>query len=309
MKGRAAIFWILGASVVVMLALALQLMHSKGGQMIFGRFTLNDSSIVFYGKLEDQFGNGVSNAPVNFEVRVDNGLRSGVERGVVVSDGRGRFTISGYHGERLGVVPRLPGYAIASENRQAIYSLFWPANQRMSPNPTNPVVIKLWKLQGAEPLVGIDRTFKMHYTDQPICFDVLTGTIVTDGGDLRIRVKRPNGEISERNPQVWSVHFEAIDGGMMDSAGTERITYVAPEGGYLPSKDISSSDRLPESGIGGFSTGFYVKSRKGLAYSKLRVSVGINEGPEDLMYFQFRGISNTNGSRNWEGDSNTYRPQ
>ena len=146
----------------------------------------------------------------------------------------------------------------------------------------------------------------MPYTAQPICFDVLAGTMVTNAGDIRLTVNRPNGEISERNPQVWSVRFEAIDGGIMDSGGTQRITYFAPESGYSTSRVISSSDRLPESGVGGFSTGFYVKSRNGQVYAKLRVSFGINEEPEGLMYVEFTGVANTNGSRNWEGDGNTY---
>jgi hypothetical protein len=167
----------------------------------------------------------------------------------------------------------------------------------------------LWKLQGAEPLVGIGGAYKIHYTNQPICFDLLLRNIVPSGGDIKITITRPDGVISERNPQPWSVKFEGVDGGLMDSSGTERITYFAPEVGYMPSKIISSTDRLPTSGVSGFGTGFYVKSRGGQVYSKLGVSVMINETANDFMYVEFTGIANTNSSRNWEGDSNMYKLQ
>jgi hypothetical protein len=164
----------------------------------------------------------------------------------------------------------------------------------------------MWKAQGAEPLVGIGKTYKLHYSDAPICFDLLAGTIVSNGGDIRITVSRPPGIISERNPQFWSVKFEVTDGGLMDSSGTERITYFAPENGYQPSITIASTNRLPTSGIGGFASGLYMKSRNGQVYTKLGFDFGINENPDDLMYIEFRGIANTNFSRNWEGASGTY---
>jgi hypothetical protein len=285
------------------------LLHSKGGQMLFGLSTLNNPQIVFYGKLEDQFGKALGNTPVDFDVRVNSGFRIGVDRGTVVSDANGYFKISGYRGARLFIVPHVAGYAIASENRDAIYSSLWPESERAHPDPKNPVVIKMWKLQGAEPLSGISKTYKLHYTNQPIYFDLLTGAIVSNGGDIKITVNRPAGIISQRNPQVWSVKFEAVDGGLMDSSGTETITYSAPETGYLASRTILSSDKLPTSGPSGFWTGFYVKSRNGQVYTKLAVDISINENPDDLMHIGFGGIANTNSSRNWEGASGTYKPQ
>jgi len=93
---------------------------------------------------------------------------------------------------------------------------------------------------------------------------------------------------------------------MNSSPEMERTTYFAPESGYQPTKTISSSDRLPEGGTGGFRTRFFVESRNGQVYSKLRFDFGVNEKPDDLMYIEFAGIANTNYSRNWEGASGTY---
>ena len=50
---------------------------------------------------------------------------------------------------------------------------------------------------------------------------------------------------------------------------------------------------------------FFVSSRNGQTYSKVLFSFTINQDPDGFMYASFRGVANTNGSRNWEGDPNT----
>jgi hypothetical protein len=287
------------------LVLALAAM-SDGGRRVFALFALNHNRIVFYGKLEDQFGNPLANVPVNFDVRVHNGFRSTVDRGAVTTDKTGTFKISGYSGERLWVVPRIAGYAIASENGGAVYSDLWSPSERAHPDPNHPIVIKMWKAQGAEPLVGIESHYKLPYTNIPIHFDLLAGKIVSNGGDICVRISRPSGIISERNPQPWSATFAAVAGGIMDSGGSERITYFAPENGYKPEVTILPTDPHPASGINGFLTGFYLESRDGQVYSKLGVRVRINESTNDPMYIEFFGVANTNHSRNWEAAGGTY---
>ena len=276
---------------------------SKGEITLVTLATLNDQAIIFYGSLEDQFSNAVANASISFDVRIYNGFESTVKRGQVVSDGKGFFKISGFHGESLGFMPHKDGYTLNSPNTYFKYSRM--EQGYFVPDPKNPVVVKMWKVQGAEPLAGIGKKYKLHYTNAPICFDLVAGTIVTNGGDLQITISRPPGIISGRNPQWWKVKFDVVGGGLMNSFD-ERTTYFAPENGYEPSKIISSSDRLPEGGTGGFHTGFYIKSRNGQVYSKIGVSFRVNEKPDDLMYIEFGGIANTNYSRNWEGASGTF---
>jgi hypothetical protein len=205
----------------------------------------NDEPIVFYGKLEDQFGNPVPSATVGFSVRVINGVQFTTERGRVASDAGGLFTISGYRGQDLNVAPSKPGYAIASTNRFANYSRLFSDEERVHPDPNNPVVIKMWKLQGAEPLTGISKQYKLHYTEAPIYFDLLAGQIVPYGGDLKITVSRAPGVMSGRNPLDWSLKIEAVNGGLMDSLGREPVTYEAPETGYQPSEKFTFSANAP----------------------------------------------------------------
>jgi hypothetical protein len=265
--------------------------------------TQNDMPIVFYGKLEDQFENPVVGAQIAGNVIINRGEGIKSTNVITTSDASGFFTMDAGNGESIGIVPKKEGYALATTGTEFKYSHRY--QEYFVPDQNNPVVIKMWKLQGAEPLVGINCEFKLYYTNTPIYFDLISKKIVPLGGDIKITVNRTPGIISGQNRLDWNVEIEAVDGGLMDSTGTERITYFAPEGGYQPSRTVYSTDRLPEGGLGGFHADFYVKSRNGQVYSKLSFSFGINLKPDDPVYIGFSGLANTNGSRNWEGDPNT----
>lgn len=285
---------------------AAPLPGSKAERMREVLSSYNDESIVFYGKLEDQFGSPVASAVIDFNVRVNNGVQSTTERGQVTSDAGGLFTISGYKGADLRVVPQKAGYAIASTNRFANYSRLFPEEERAHPDPSNPVVIKMWKLQGAQPLVGLGHKYKLPYSNAPIYFDLLAGKVVSAGGDLKITVGRAPGVMSGANRLDWSVRIEPVGGGLLDSTGLEETTYWAPTEGYQPAITIAFSTNAWN---GGFNRGFFVTSRGGQVYSKLGLTFTINQKPEDPMYIAFGGVASTNGSRNWEADSNTLIPE
>jgi hypothetical protein len=266
--------------------------------------TYNDVPIDFYGKLEDQFGGPVVEAEVKGSIRVINGDRRGADQLTTTSDANGLFQFHG-KGQDISTMPSKKGYALASLNGGGNYSMLAPEGERLHPDPNNPVVIKMWKLQGAEPLLSINQHYKLHYTPQPIYFDLLTSEVVPNGGDIKLIVKRPQGIISGQNRPDWSVQVEAVGGGVMDSGGQERVAYVAPETGYESSTNFIFSTNPPYKWFGGFDQGFFLMSRNGQVYSKLRFSFNINDDPDGLMSIAFRGIANTNSSRNWEGDPNT----
>ncbi len=277
--------------------------ESKEQQMREGLATFNDVDIEFYGQLEDQFGNPVGNAQVKFEVPFNNGHAVGVQRGTTVADGNGFFTISGYKGKSLSVIPVKSGYALASLNGGGIYSYLWSDSQRVHPDRNNPTVIKMWKLQGAEPLVDISKEYKLPFTSAPIFFDLVADKIVPSGGDLKITVNRPSGEISERNSQQWGIDVEVIGGGFIETSIQEwRVAYFAPTDGYQPSGTFTNNN-----GVDSANEMFFIKSRDGQVYSKLGLSFDINETPDGLMNVKFKGVANTNASRNWEGDPNTLK--
>ena len=270
--------------------------ESKEQQMREQLANFNDVDIEFYGRLEDQFGAAVGNAQIRFEAPFNNGHTVGVNRGTTTADGNGFFTISGYKGKSLSVVPIKNGYALASLNGGGIYSYLWSESQRVHPDRNNPTVIKMWKLQGAEPLASFDKTYKLHYTGEPINFDLVAGQTVPAGGDVRITVNRPAGEVSEHNPQKWSIEFEVVAGGFIETSSRESaVTFAAPEGDYQSSGTFGNNN-----GTDGLDKNFFAKSRNGQVFSKFYLSLGINNQPDGLMYVTLRGVANTNGSRNWE---------
>jgi hypothetical protein len=267
--------------------------------------TYNNVPIDFYGKLEDQFGNPVAGAVIKGSIRVISGTRQGTDWPTTTSDVNGLFAFHGT-GQDIGMMPSKKGYALASLNSGGNYSLLAPDAERMHPDSNNPVVIKMWKLQGAEPLVVINQHYKLHYTDAPIDFDLLAGKIVPNGGDIQLTVNRDAGIISGRNQLDWSVQVEAVNGGLMDSGGQESVTYAAPESGYQQNMTFNFSTNAPNKWFEEFNQGFFLMSRNGQVYAKLGLSFRINQAPEDFMYVTFGGVANTNSSRNWEGDANTF---
>ena len=279
--------------------------RDKKEQMREGLATFNDVPIVFYGKLEDQFGSPVVGAEIAGAIRIYNGSQSTVQKVVTVSDANGLFRLKGEHGESLGMMPRKDGYALASTSTEFKYSYLY--DQRHDPDSNNPVVIKMWKLQGAEPLVGIDQHYKLPVTGAPVSFDLLAGKIVPTGGDLRITVNRSPGVVSQRNPQDWSVQVEAVDGGLIETSVEDaRVAYAAPDNGYQASDTMEVSTNNHWSNLA--QQMFFMSSRNGQVFSKIFLSFGINANPDDPMSVTVRGVANANGSRNWEGDANTMKP-
>jgi hypothetical protein len=274
-------------------------LQSKEQQMREGLAELNDEDIVLYGRVMDQFASPVPGAQIAASIQVNNGTRVGADKISLVTDGNGFFTISGYKGKALGINVSKAGYVLATTNTRFVYSLLWPESERYVPDAGNPVVIKMWKLQGAEPLVSINKEYRLPFTSTPIYFDLVAGKIVPAGGDVRITVNRPAGEVSEHNPQDWGFEIEAVDGGLIETSGNEEaVTFAAPENGYQSSDALTVSSN--HHGVGIIQQAFFVQSRNGQVYSKLGLSFGINEKPDGFMNITFSGVANTNSSRNWE---------
>lgn len=254
----------------------------------------NDVPIDFYGQLEDQSNNAVSKATVHFTVQVVNGYESTTKRGQTISDSNGYFYISDYRGQNLGIAVQKAGYVMAATN-----TLFWYSKlggHPFVPDPRKPTIIKMWKLQGTEPLLKINQNFKLRYKEGPINFDLLTGKIVSSGGDIRIIVNRPPGIISGQKPQDWNIDFEVMGGGFIESSEAEApLTYVAPENGYRP-RGVFERNNGPDT----IDKTLFIQSRDGQMYSKIHFLFGINGTPDGFMYITFNGVANTNSSRNWE---------
>jgi hypothetical protein len=270
--------------------------------MMKGLAALNDIPIIFYGRLEDQFGNPVAGAEITGHTIIYSGSRPGSETLSTTSDAVGSFLLKAGNGESLGLVPRKEGYVLATTSTYFKYSYMYP--DHFVPNPNNPTVIKMWKLEGAQPLITIRKKYKLPYTDAAINFDLVSGNIVASGGDIQIKIIRPIGIISEHNPQNWGFKIEAVEGGLIETTSQEAsVTYAAPESGYLSSDALAASSN--HHGVGLIQQEFFIQSRNRQVYTKLGISFRINDTPSSLMSITFDGAANANGSRNWEATAST----
>jgi hypothetical protein len=278
-------------------------LKTEGEKIREGLAEMNDVPIVFYGKLEDQFRNPVPGAQIAGNTIIYNGSGSGAKHLSVTSDANGFFQINAGKGESLGIWPRKEGYALATTGTEFKYSYMYP--EHFTPDANNPVIFKMWKLQGAEPLTGIDQRYKFRFTDGPVNFDLLAGKIVPTGGDIKITISRSPGIVSERTLQDWSVQVEAVDGGLIKTSVAEaRVTFQLPDEGYPASDLFIMSTNPPNKWFGGVDQMYFVKSRNGQAYSKLNFGVSINQKPEEYVRVELHGELNPNGSRNFEADAN-----
>jgi len=99
--------------------------QNKGEQIKEGLAVLNDVPIAFYGRLEDQFGNAVSDAQIAANLRIYNDVQSTVEHLTTMSDGNGFFQIKGGKGESLGIMPKKEGYVLATTGTEFKYSYMY----------------------------------------------------------------------------------------------------------------------------------------------------------------------------------------
>ena len=244
-------------------------------------------------RLVDQDGQGVSDATVEFSIIEHLGFDSTTKRGTVVSDKNGYFEVAGWKGVEMRLVPRKTGYCLLDD---VVISNMEKEPTKFDKN--NPKMIHMWRLLGVEPLVQIEKNEKLSYTRDPILIDLVTGAFVSTGGDMRLIIDRPGGEVSPRHTQSWKITFEAIDGGLKkeDDSGNWIVPHT-PDEGYV--------DTITKTVKGGGDENlFFIKSRNGRFNGKLFLSIDVNGLTNEQMRIHFRSAVNTNWSHNLEGAMN-----
>jgi hypothetical protein len=261
---------------------------------------LNDQPIVFYGKVEDQFNNVIAGAIVNFGVRIHNSYESTVKSGEVISDTDGLFTISGYKGQELGIGVQKTGYVFVSMSGSGIYSKLWPENQRAHPDPNNPTVIKMYKLQGAQQLVNFSIKTHIPIDGTPIRFDLKNSQQVQTGGDLIVSIKS-SPEPNFQTGYDWQASIQVVNGGIIqdsDSLGFEKM-FQAPDSGYLSEFDLSFQ-KGTQQWTSRFIGEFYFTTQNNQNYGKISISVITDRVKDGAIPFALNGYLNPSGSRNLE---------
>lgn len=258
---------------------------------------MNDVPIIFYGRVQDQFGNPVADAEIIGSIIVDNGKVEGTSKVSAISDASGLFQLNGGQGESIGVMPRKEGYALASTETEFKYSHFYPESRHV-PDPSKPVVFKMWKLQGGEPLVHFQFKARVPCNGASVAFDLQTGQRVESGGDIIIRVESsPAPNVMEK--YNWEAKIQPVNGGVVLYEGRMESVFLAPEGGYEP-EFVISQQKDSQPWQSGFNGSFYLKSRGGRSYGKIDLGIITDTVKEGSIPIMMSGYVNPAGSRNVE---------
>lgn len=297
---------------------------SKTTEQLKKEYTsLNHRPIEFHGKAVDQYGDPVPDADVTCTVIIRTPLQEGVAKKMTKTGADGTFQLSGFKGESIGVAVRKNGYEQLANSGGFIYSLMY--KNAHTPDPSKPVVLRMWKLAGPEPMirqrrtyriVGDGRTYSLNLVEDPDSskslrpfvywrnaeeyrIKMLEGTgpsLEKSQTDLQISVHAPT-EDSKNVRRPWSYILTVPEGGVVGLSGP--FPYLAPEQGYqsefifmMDPTDPAWSDRPTKQ--------FYLKSRGGKIYGRLALAVyafSQNDTSFSVEYFL-----NPSGSRNLEFD-------
>lgn len=263
--------------------------------------SLNDVPIDFYGKLQDQFGNAVAGAEITGSVIFDNGSSNGVRNVQTTSDANGLFALHGGNGESLSVMPRKEGYALASTKAGFKYSHFYP-EERYLPDASQPAVIEMRKLQGAERLIRFRTKAYVSLDGTPNAFDLQTGRRVESGGDIVLSIDSPASPDSILQYD-WTAKIQAVGGGLINwnDAGFENM-FLAPEDGY-ERELVIGHQRGAKPWSSRFTGNFYFRSRNGAAYGKLSIGIVTDVVKGESVPVTISSYVNPAGSRNLELDA------
>jgi hypothetical protein len=234
--------------------------------------SLNHQPIKFYGKVVDQFDVPVTRAEVRAEVIYNTGESSGVTRRTLLTDSRGNFALTGVSGRTLDFNIVKTGYDFIPQRDAYDYTAIVPEHKRHHPDPNNPVVLHMWKLQGAESLIGKHASTKLMSDGREYRFDLVNGTVVPSGGDLIIRLYHDQQKAGiQVGPYDWKAEVTVVDGGLKEENQRIAHMYSAPAEGYLEHIAIDMLARSPDWNRV-YTRNFYVKVRRNL-YCRLNIDL------------------------------------
>ena len=255
-----------------------------------------------YGKVVDQDGQPVVDAKVRGRLRFEGPGDS--EKHDTITDKDGRFHFLGLHGKKLGIFPEKEGYEF---NMNINYAVHRPDDYL--PDPKNPLIIRMWKLHGGEPMNHVQIHSSVPCDDSIERFNLLArrwnGTN-PDGlpmnGDLMIKLTRNPLILANTNrwkPFNWSVTLVITNGGLLEFTN-QPYPYEAPAEGYQPMITLDFPTNMVE-WKHEFKRAYYFKAQNGQIYGRMTLHVDASR-PQPPTYFDAEIYANPGGSRNLEFD-------
>jgi hypothetical protein len=204
--------------------------------------SIYSAPISFYGRVQDQFGNPIDNARIDYGA-IDKFWANGTNYHGF-SDKDGYFSLSGIGGAGLTVGVNKDGYdGIKGKSYQVFgYGMGVDEYRKAPPTKDAPAVFTLRKMAPADAVVFISsRQYTLDPNGTPISINLLTGnSSAHETNALQVSCWTNEESKDARRHFDWTCDVAVPGGGLVER--TDENLFVAPEQGYN-SSEHSWSDR------------------------------------------------------------------
>jgi hypothetical protein len=259
--------------------------------------SIYSAPIAFYGRAQDQHGQPVAGAKVQYSA-LDKFWQPGTKY-AGVTDASGYFSIAGIQGAALSVQVSKEGYDRLYNQSDGAFSYgttYDPQRDRPTPSKDNPAVFVLRKKAPAEPLITVDRDVPVPRDGAPVEVSLKTGKAVGVGqGDLKIECWTSSQAKDAQGRYEWRCRLSVPEGGLVTRKDVEH-NFEAPENGYQQSVELHMPPTA-QAWRRDHDEQYWVKLRDGTyARMRLRLTTGGGHFASVVSYL------NPSGSRNLEYD-------
>lgn len=210
------------------------------------------------------------------------------------SDKQGLFSLTHVKGKLLVVRILRGGYYVSTKDNNSFE--YGDLYSRPNPQPTSPVIFHLRKKGQAEPLIGMQKKFRVARDGTPLEIDLLAGKAVPAGqGHLRIECWTQDQGKKRGEKHDWQCRVSIPGGGMLEN--TNEFAFLAPESGYQESFEIVMPASLGREWKKDVQRELYFKLKDG-KYGRMTFAM-IAAGDHFCMV---GALTNPSGSRNLEFD-------
>jgi hypothetical protein len=150
-------------------------------------------------------------------------------------------------GRSLNIGLAKKGYKYGGDQPQFNYTDFVPDHEKHHPYRERPVVFRMWKLQGPEPLVDHHKVFRVPNDGKCIRIDLRNGKLVSEEGDVLVCL---HYDQTENERFDWNAEVVVPGGGVLEAQVPYTSMFAAPPDDYKPTfavrMDASSSLWRPD---------------------------------------------------------------
>jgi hypothetical protein len=207
------------------------------------------------------------------------------------TDKNGLFRFLGLKGADLGIIPKKAGYDYSLRDQK-------PWTEDYKADPANPVVLTMWKIQGAEPMTHVDFDSWVPYDGTPISFDLFTGKKGSTENLQIILSRNPIQVRRGRDRFDWTLQIAVSGGGLVEAI--DPYKNLAPENGYQPAFTFSIAKDDPN-WTQQLTKWFYIHTAKG-QYGRVWIDITTDSDRIEGTGMGINAYMNPSGSRNLEFD-------